>query len=100
RGRQTTMAPHSHRRIVMVLEEPFALEPPYEVKGAGPLIEQARTSRRRAAEELLRELGRELESKTKLKTSKELREGSPKKELLPAIEKWKPDLVLIGSHGR
>jgi nucleotide-binding universal stress UspA family protein len=90
----------SHLRIVMVLEEPFALEPPYEVEGEGPLIERVRKARRRSAGQLLRKLGRELESKTKMKVSTDLREGSPKKELLEAIEEWKPDLVMVGSHGR
>lgn len=92
--------PGSRLRIVMVLEEPFALEPPYVSEGSGPLVERVRKARRRTAQQDLAKLQAKLETKTGMKTSIELREGSPKKELLDAIAAWKPELVVVGSHGR
>ncbi|HZI95204.1 MAG TPA: universal stress protein, partial [Patescibacteria group bacterium] len=57
----------SRLRVVMVLQEPFALEPPFEAAGEGPLVERVRRARRATARLHLEKIEKTLQSKTSLK---------------------------------
>lgn len=90
----------SQIHLVMVLEWPLLLVPQDGIEFSGALADEIRAPRREAAYRRLQEVVGRFDSRPDLRVTYELREGSVKHALLEAVEEWKADLVLAGSHGR
>lgn len=83
--------------------ESLHLAPAYAGMGVGPsipadfagIIEQWLDQ----AEELVSQNAKRLES-AGFRVATSVKEGDAKKEVLQFAEQWKPDLIVVGSHGR
>jgi nucleotide-binding universal stress UspA family protein len=54
---------------------------------------------RRRGRDLLAAAGRQLTA-ARFRATSELRQGDPRREILACAERWTPDVIVLGSHGR
>ena len=87
-------------RLVTIVEWPMALEPPFPADFPGPAAERIREVMTEKGKQTLAQGRKAFLGRTNIEVSTDLRAGSPKHELLEAIESWKPDLVMCGSTGK
>ena len=90
----------SQVHLVMVLEWPMLMVPSDGIEVTGPISDQVLASQRQDAYHRLQTVVDRFRSRPDLQATYELREGSVKHALLDAIQDWKADLVIAGSHGR
>lgn len=88
---------------VLHVVEPLHLAPSYVGTGFGPsvpadfagIIEQWLD----VAEDLVEQNAKRLEA-AGFRVATSVKEGEAKKEILEFAKRWKPDLIVVGSHGR
>ena len=92
------LAARTHAELIVVYADTF--DPPAEFTAAQTeaLIASIAESRRRTAEELERYAHEHVPETMAMRT--ELREALPVAAILDAIEEHRPDLVVMGTHGR
>jgi len=86
-------------RLITVVDQPVPVPAP-DGTVYWPLLETVPTVLREEAYHHLRDVLGKFNERPDLETSYELREGSPKRCLLEAIQEWGADLVIAGSHGK
>lgn len=90
----------SEVRVVTAVEQPVFTLPQQDFEGYSPMTERIGASLREAAYRQIRAAVDKIEARGGLKASYEIRDGEAKIAILEAIREWKPDLVLVGSHGK
>ncbi len=90
----------SEVRLVTAVEQPVFTLPQQDFEGYSPMTERIGASLRDAAYRQLRAALDKVEARGGLVASYEIRDGEPKAAILEAIREWKPDLVMVGSHGK
>lgn len=90
----------SEVRLVTAVEQPVFTLPQQDFEGYSPMTERIGASLREAAYRQIRGAVERIEARGGLKASYEIRDGEAKVAILEAIREWKPDLVLVGSHGK
>lgn len=85
-------------RVLHVLELPSALTA-REMAGYRSTLAVAAQEQTNQAKALLAMAADRLRSKG-FKVGVALEEGDPKLKILEAAKKWRPDLIVVGSHGR
>ncbi len=86
-------------RLVTVVQPPIVPAAPPGFEADLAVIERLHTEWRDQATQLLHAAAARLRGRSDLHVESEVRDGSPKASLLAAIEEWRPDLVVAGSHG-
>jgi nucleotide-binding universal stress UspA family protein len=86
-------------RLITIVEQPIVIPPP-NFEFYGPLIVGVQSSLREEAHKHIQEALGRFSERQDLEMTYEIRDGSPKVSLLEAIQEWKADLVVIGSHGK
>jgi len=85
--------PDTEFKIIHILEP----EPAFD---ASPQYGEHRRRVRQGAEALLNDVGKQIETSIASSTiCTELREGKAKRQILHVVQKWQPDLVVLGTHG-
>jgi nucleotide-binding universal stress UspA family protein len=88
-------------RLVTAIDRPAPPGTVDGLEGFAPLGEAIGARLREAAYRQIRSvLERFAAGRPDIIASYELRDGEPKGALLEAIREWKPDLVVVGSHGK
>lgn len=91
----------SEIRLVTAIDQPAPVAAMDGLVGFAPLGEAIGVRLRESAYQQTRlVLEKFVVRRPDLMVSYELRDGEPKGALLEAIREWKPDLVLVGSHGK
>ena len=86
-------------RVVSVLEDATPVPAEVGIELYGPILEKLRQTQRQALEEGLRKAAAGLSGRNDLKVDTALREGVVVRTLLEAIQEFRADLVVVGSHG-
>lgn len=86
-------------RLITIVEQPIVMPPP-NFEFYGPLIVGVQSSLREEAAKRIQEALQRFSDRKDLEMTSEIRDGSPKASLLEAIQEWKADLVVVGSHGK
>jgi nucleotide-binding universal stress UspA family protein len=81
-------------RLLHVYPAPSLLFDPYGIQPAEPVLLEAPKA---ARERLEREI--EAASARGVETDGEVREGAPAPQILEEAREWKPDLIVMGTHG-
>lgn len=93
--------PASEVRLVTAIDRPAPMATVDGLEGFAPLGEAIGARLRESAYQQIRAVLEKFAARrSDLAASYELRDGEPKGALLEAIREWKPDLVLVGSHGK
>ena len=87
-------------RLLTVTETPMFYPTAEGIECYPPLSEEVRQSILETARRSLQAAAGKLKAKSGIVPSCELREGDVKHVLLKAIQEWKCDLVVVGSHGK
>jgi len=88
-------------RLVTAIDQPAPMATVDGLEGFAPLGEAIGARLRESAyQQICAALARIAAKRPEVVASYELRDGEPKGALLEAIREWKPDLVLVGSHGK
>lgn len=94
--------PEGTEILVLHVVESVKLMPVTYGFGAGPVFVQdyAAISQqwRNEGEALVADVAKRLQS-AGFKTSTRVEEGDARERILDSVEKWRPDIVLVGSHG-
>lgn len=89
-------------RVLHVAEWPKGL-PTSLAFAEGPTaatsVLEVRDETRRQGEELIARAAQRLQA-AKFKASKEMREGDARRVILDCAGEWRPDVIVLGSHGR
>ena len=87
-------------RLVTAVEQPVFTLPQQDLEGYSPMTERIGASLREAAYRQIQAALKRFEHRSDLVSGYELRNGEAKVAVLEAIREWKPDLVVVGSHGK
>lgn len=90
----------SEIRLVTAIEQLAAFGSAHGLEGYATYGERLRAQLREDAYRRIVKALERLGSRAELAASYDLREGDAKSALLEAIREWRPDLVLVGSHGK
>jgi nucleotide-binding universal stress UspA family protein len=91
--------PGSQAHLVIVAEPPYTFPMPPDLEVEVVSLREVQGQIRRRAQDLLDAALARLRAAARVEATGEVREGRAKEELLEAIKKRKPDLVITGSHG-
>jgi nucleotide-binding universal stress UspA family protein len=85
-------------KVVTVIEPPF-LTTILEGDFQGPLLVEVEAVLRKDATRRVRQALDRLAAREDLKVTSEIRNGSPRREILESVRGWGADLVMAGSRG-